>query len=167
MGDIAGIGASLGPSIGLSLGAGMGAVGAATPGTGTPSAAATGTAAPAGGAAKMEPPSAVVTISQAAIKALSEAPQVGANFSVSQDASGHQYVGGMDASGFHAPSSMSGSSQNVNGQSMESLNGGQDLLVAETLLFCMAIAQDGEKAAAAAFGVNTKAVNAYAEVSAM
>ena len=133
---MAGMAAIGGGGIGGGMGGvgGAGAIGAA----GAAGPAGAGGATPAAGSANKPgtvQPSATVTISQAAQKALAGEPtQVGANFSVSQDASGHQYVGGMDANGFSNPDLKA--TQQVNGTGDASQVGGTQSATAATVDSC-------------------------------
>lgn len=57
-----------------------------------------------GGGAGGPQPSAKITISDAATRALTDTGNVtGASFSISKDSSGHHYMGGVDAAGFSNP----------------------------------------------------------------
>ncbi len=94
--SIGAIGGGMGVGMGASIG-GMGAVPAAAPAM-APS---MGGNAPSGGGVSAPVSSTQVTISAAAQKAMAtDAQQVGASFSISTDASGHHYAGGVDANGF-------------------------------------------------------------------
>jgi hypothetical protein len=103
---------------------GMGGVGGMTAGAAAPA------SAPAGGGdtASAAQPSTQVTISLGGQQALAgESTQPGASFSVSQDASGHHYVGGVDANGFSNPDAAHGVSGmdgrcNAFGQDVSQLN---------------------------------------------
>ena len=101
-GAIGGVGGGIGVGgMGGMGGVGAGPAGVSAGGGASAAAASGGASAP---AASVGMASAKVTISQQAAKALAgEAQQAGANFSVSQDASGHQYVNGMDSNGFRNP----------------------------------------------------------------
>lgn len=84
--------------------------------------------------------SAVVKISDAAVKAMSEPTQEGTNFSVSKDDAGHKYVGGLDQNGFRNPKLSQYEQVAAMGGGN---NGGMSDLVAATLLALMQKNQHG------------------------
>lgn len=90
------VGAIGGGGMGMGMAGGMGAVAPAAPAAVAPS---MGGAATGGASAPVS--STQVTISAAAQKAMAtDGLQVGASFSVTTDAAGHHYAGGVDANGF-------------------------------------------------------------------
>lgn len=132
-GAVGGVGGGAGMGGAMGVGSGGGVSGGTGPKIATAEA---GSASKAG----QSSPSAVVKISDAAVKAMSEDTQEGTNFSVSKDDSGHKYVGGLDQNGFKNPklsqydqvSAMGGGS-----------GGGMSDLVAATLLALMQKNQQG------------------------
>jgi hypothetical protein len=138
-------------------GMGIGGIGTGPPGATAPPAAAPGSPAE----------STKVTLSAAGREMAAEATQPGASLALSQDASGHHYVNGMDANGFRAPGAVD-PLRNVNGQLYAELNKLDELVEAAVLAAILNGGRDKPDTMCILGAAQVvQALNAYAAVSKM